>query len=81
MELPYDIVIIALEVDIKVKRFYYIALKEGKSCEGICRSASIDTARRELRQKGMEEINLALLRSDTVDFLDLDNPAGESVSS
>ena len=69
------------EVDIKVKRFYYIALREGKSCEGICRSASIDTARRELTQKGMEEINLALLRSDTVDFLDLDNPAGEGASS
>ncbi len=63
-----------------MKRFYYIALKDGQSCEGIWRSKSIDTARKELIEAGMEEINLALLRSDNVDFLDLKNSSEESAS-
>lgn len=57
----------------RVKRFYYIALKDGKSCEGVCRSESIDTARRVLKREGMEEINLAILRSDDIDFLNLES--------
>ncbi len=63
-----------------VKRFYYIGIKDGKSCEGICRSESIDSARQKLSEEGMEEINLAILRSDTVDFLDLETPSEESTS-
>jgi hypothetical protein len=64
----------------RVKRFYYIGIKGGKSCEGICRSESIDSARQKLSEEGMEEINLAILRSDTVDFLDLETPSEESTS-
>lgn len=63
-----------------MKRFYYIALRDGRSCEGIWRSESIDAARCELEQQGMEEINFALLRSDNLDFLDLESPTGESAS-
>jgi len=64
-----------------VNKFYYIALKGENTCEGIIRSRSIDTARQELQREGMEEINLALLRSDSTDFLDLENPAEESATS
>jgi len=64
-----------------LKKFYYIALKDGHSCEGICRSATIDTARKELSEAGMEEINLAVLRSDNADFLDLENSVEESAGS
>ena len=63
-----------------MKRFYYIALKDGRSREGIWRSETIDEARRELEEEGMEEINLALLRSDNVDFLDLEAPSEENAS-
>lgn len=63
-----------------MKRFYYIALKSGQSCEGICRSETIDTARRELEEQGLEEINLALLKSDNVDFLDLEASSDEGAS-
>jgi hypothetical protein len=63
------------EVPDEVNKFYYIALKGEATCEGIIRSKSIDSARRELKQQGMEEINLALLRSDTTEFLDLENSA------
>jgi len=65
----------------QVNKFYYIALKGENTCEGIIRSRSIDTARQELQREGMEEINLALLRSDSTDFLDLENPAEESATS
>jgi hypothetical protein len=61
-----------------LKRFYYIAIRGGRSCEGIWRSETIDSARRELQEQGMEEINLALLRSDNLDFLDLEAQAGGS---
>ena len=64
-----------------MNKFYYIALKGENTCEGIIRSRSIDTARRELQREGMEEINLALLRSDGADFLDLENPAEENATS
>ena len=64
----------------KVKRFYYIALKNAQSCEGIWRSETIDTARRELEEQGLEEINLALLQSDNVDFLDLEASSDEGAS-
>lgn len=64
-----------------MNKFYYIALKGENTCEGIIRSGSIDAARQELQREGMEEINLALLRSDNADFLDLDNPAEESATS
>ena len=64
-----------------MNKFYYIALKGENTCEGIIRSRSIDAARQELQREGMEEINLALLRSDNADFLDLDNPAEESAAS
>ncbi len=57
-----------------MKRFYYIALEDGRSCEGIWRSETIDTARSELEKQGKEEINLALLRSDNLDFFDLEAP-------
>jgi hypothetical protein len=57
---------------IDMKKFYYIALKNGKTCEGIIRRESIDLARQQLISQGMEEINLAVLRSDDLDFLDLD---------
>mgnify|MGYP001059009848 CR=1 FL=1 len=60
-----------------MKKFYYIALQQGKTCEGIVRAESIDVARRTLAQQGMEEINLALLRSDDVDFLDLNDEIEE----
>ena len=63
-----------------MKRFYYIALRGGRSCEGIWRSESIDSARSELQDQGMEEINLALLRSDNLDFIDLEAQTGESAS-
>ena len=63
-----------------MKRFYYIALRNGRSCEGIWRSESIDTARRELEEQKMEEINIALLRSDNLDFIDFETPQGESAS-
>lgn len=61
-----------------MKRFYYIALKSEQSCEGIWRSESIDAARSELEAQGMEEINIALLRSDNVDFIDLESSSRES---
>ncbi len=64
-----------------MNKFYYIALKGENTCEGIIRSRSIDTARQELQRDGMEEINLALLRSDNADFLDLDNPAEENAAN
>ncbi|RJP74589.1 MAG: hypothetical protein C4532_01875 [Candidatus Abyssobacteria bacterium SURF_17] len=54
-----------------MKKFYYIALKEGRTCEGIVRCDSIDSAREELMREGLREINLAILRSDAVDFLDM----------
>ena len=60
-----------------LKRFYYIAIKGGRSCEGIWRSEDIDSARRELQEQGLEEINLAVLRSDNMDFLDLEAQTGE----
>ncbi len=63
-----------------MKRFYYIALKDGRSCEGIWRSESIDTARRELEEQKMEEINIALLRSDNLNFIDFETPQGEGAS-
>lgn len=63
-----------------LKRFYYIALKDERSCEGIWRSENIDTARNELENQGMEEINLALLRSDSLDFLDIEASAEEEAS-
>ncbi len=63
-----------------MKRFYYIALKDGQSSEGIWRSENIDTARSELEDQGMEEINLALLRSDTLDFLDIESSAEEEAN-
>lgn len=62
-----------------MKKFYYIAIKEGESCEGVCRSETIDEARDKLERKGMEEINLAILRSDNMDFIDLDNTFQESL--
>ena len=61
-----------------MKKFYYIAIKDGRPCEGIVRSGSIDEARRELDEQGMMDINLAILRSDTVDFLDLESPDTEN---
>ena len=54
-----------------MKKLYYIALKNGETCEGIIRSASVDLARHELTRQGMEHINIAILRSDDLDFLDL----------
>ena len=63
-----------------MKRFYYIALREGQSCEGIWRSETIDTARRELEEQMMEEINIALLRSDNLDFIDLGTSQQEGLS-
>lgn len=60
-----------------MKKFFYIALKEGKTCEGIIRSESIDAARSELVREGLEEINLAILQSDKVEFLDLDGHVEE----
>ena len=63
-----------------MKRFYYIALKNGQSCEGIWRSESIDTARSELEAQRMEEINIALLRSDTVDFIDMESPSRDGAN-
>lgn len=63
-----------------MKKFYYIALRNGQTCEGIVRSESIDSARGELLRKGLEEINLAILRSDSADFIDLENPTEEGVS-
>lgn len=64
-----------------MKKFYYIALNDGRTCEGIIRSRSIDSAKFELMQKGMEDINIAILRSDEVDFLELEeDPAEESVT-
>ena len=63
-----------------LKRFYYIAVKGGRSCEGIWRSESIDSARNELQEQGLEEVNLAMLRSDNLDFLDLETQTGESVN-
>jgi len=71
---------IYLEVREHVKKFYYIALNNGKTCEGIIRSKSIDSARQELMQQGMEEINVAILRSDNVDFLDLGGPIEQSAT-
>lgn len=68
-----------MEVRDGMKKFYYIALKNGKTSEGIIRSESIDSARRELAQQGMEEVNVAILRSDSVDFIDLnDNLEGSA---
>jgi hypothetical protein len=61
-----------------MKKFYYIALSDGKTCEGIIRSESIDAARTELERKGMEEVNLAILRSDNLDFLDLGEQVEEN---
>lgn len=63
-----------------MKRFYYIAIRGGRSCEGIWRSETIDSARNELQEQGMEEINLAMLRSDNLDFLDLETQTGEGAS-
>jgi len=60
-----------------MKKFFFIALKQGKTCEGIIRADSIDSARRQLAQDGMEEINLAILRSDELDFLDMDDHVEE----
>ena len=57
---------------IAMKKLYYIARKNGETCEGIIRSASIDMAREQLARKGMEHINIAILRSDELDFLDLE---------
>jgi type II secretory pathway component PulF len=56
-----------------MKKFYYIAFKEGRTREGVIRAESIDAAREKLKQDGMEDINLAILRSDDIDFLDLDD--------
>lgn len=64
-----------------MKKFFYIALKQGRTCEGIIRSQSIDSARLELSREGMENINLAILRSDDVDFLDLGDQIEECASS
>ena len=55
-----------------MKKFYYIALKGGTTREGVVRSESVDSARHELMQQGLEKIHIALLRSDNLDFLDLD---------
>ncbi|GAB4338569.1 MAG: hypothetical protein Kow0099_12770 [Candidatus Abyssubacteria bacterium] len=64
-----------------MKKFYYIALRDGEISEGIIRSESIDTARRELEREGMEEVNLAILRSDNLDFLDLEEQAEKGTTS
>ena len=56
-----------------MKKFYYIALKGGTTREGVVRSESIDSARHELMQQELEKIHIAILRSDDLDFLDLDN--------
>ncbi len=70
-----------------MKKFFYIALKQGKTSEGIIRSESIDLARQQLAKEGLENINLAILRSDDLDFLDMDiengvdelaNPQGDT---
>jgi len=63
-----------------MKKFYYIALKSGKTCEGIIRHETIDSARRQLTSQGMEKINMALLRSDDVDFLDLDTSSVDAAN-
>lgn len=63
-----------------MKKFYYIALREGKTCEGIIRSESIDSARQELMRQGMEEVNVAILRSDNIDFLDLGDQMEQSAT-
>jgi type II secretory pathway component PulF len=55
-----------------MKKFYYIALEGGATREGVVRSESIDSARHELMQQGLEKIHIAILRSDDLDFLDLD---------
>jgi len=55
-----------------MKKLYYIALKNGETCEGIICSSSVDRAREELTRQGMEHINIAILRSDDLDFLDID---------
>ena len=64
----------------KMKKFYYIALNNRKTCEGIIRCESIDLARQQLMSRGMEEINLAVLRSDDLDFLDLDTSSVDVAS-
>lgn len=53
-------------------KFYYIALKNGRTCEGIIRSESIDSARTQLTREEMDQIHIAVLRSDPLDFLDLE---------
>jgi hypothetical protein len=68
-----------LEVPGRVKKFYYIAIKNGNPCEGVCRCESIDAARRQLEEDGMEEINIAILRSDNIDFIDLENSTRETM--
>jgi hypothetical protein len=62
-----------------VKKFYYIGVKDGKSFEGVCRHESIDVARRKLEEEGVEDINLAILKSDNIDFIDLDSSAQEAM--
>jgi type II secretory pathway component PulF len=56
-----------------MKKFFYIALKKGKTCDGIIRAESIDLARSKLMRQGLEEINLVILQSDKVEFLDYDD--------
>jgi hypothetical protein len=64
-----------------MNKFYYIALKEGKTCEGIIRAESIDLARLKLIRDGLEEINLGILISDQMDFLDMDDHKEECANS
>ena len=64
-----------------MKKFYYIALNHGKTCEGIIRSESIDSARQELIRRGLEEINVAILRSENIDFLDLGDQMEQGATS
>jgi len=73
--------IYTLEVRNQVKKFYYIALNHGKTCEGIIRSESIDSARQELMRRGLEEINVAILRSENMDFLDLGDQMEQGATS
>lgn len=64
-----------------MKKFYYIALSEGRTREGVVRAESIDSARHKLVGQGMQDINLAILRSDEIDFLDLDDQVEECANS
>ncbi|GAB4335062.1 MAG: hypothetical protein Kow0099_07430 [Candidatus Abyssubacteria bacterium] len=51
-----------------MRRFYYSAILNGAEKDGVVHADSIDSARRELQQKGFEEINLTILSSLSGDF-------------